>query len=46
MVLRWTVTGLIEAEKKFRRIRGHRDLPHLIAALDASKAMDTEREVA
>ena len=46
MVLRWSVTGLIEAEKKFRRIRGHRDLPLLIAALDASKVMDTEHAVA
>jgi putative transposase len=46
MILRWSVTGLIEAEKKFRRIRGHNDLPLLIAALDASKAMDTEQAVA
>jgi putative transposase len=26
MVLRWAATALIEAEKQFRRIRGHRDL--------------------
>jgi putative transposase len=32
MALRWTVTALIEAEKRFRRIRGYKDL----AALDAS----------
>ncbi len=35
MALRWGVTGLIEAEKKFRRVKGHRDMPQLIAAIDA-----------
>lgn len=35
MALRWGVTGLLEAEKRFRRVKGHRDLPQLIAALDA-----------
>ena len=46
MVLRWSVTGLIEAEKKFRRIRGHKELPQLVAALEASKTVDIDREVA
>jgi putative transposase len=35
MALRWAVTGLMEAEKKFRRIRGHRDLAQLISAIEA-----------
>ena len=35
MALRWGVTGLFEAEKKFRRLKGHRDMPQLIAALEA-----------
>jgi len=29
MVLRWAVTGILEAEKRFRRIKGYRDLPAL-----------------
>jgi putative transposase len=35
MALRWAVVGLLEAEKKFRRIKGHADLPQLLAALEA-----------
>lgn len=35
MAMRWAVAGLLEAEKKFRRIKGHADLPQLLAALDA-----------
>ena len=35
MALRWAVTGLMESEKKFRRIRGHRDLAQLIKAIEA-----------
>jgi putative transposase len=33
MVLRWTAAGILEAEKRFRRIRGYRELPLLINAL-------------
>jgi hypothetical protein len=32
MVLRWAVTGILEAEKRFRRIKGYRDLPALSIA--------------
>jgi transposase-like protein len=35
MALRWAVTGLMEAGKRFRRIRGYRELPQFLAALDA-----------
>ena len=35
MIERWVASALVEAEKHFRRIRGYRDLPHLLAALDA-----------
>lgn len=31
--LRWTAAGLAEAQKGFRRVKGHRDLPELTAAL-------------
>jgi len=33
MILRWSATGLLEAEKGFRKIRGHKGMPFLIAAL-------------
>jgi putative transposase len=35
MKQRWCAAGLLKVEKKFRRIKGYRDLPKLIAALDA-----------
>ena len=30
---RWCAAGLLEAEKKFRRVRGHAQMPHLVTAL-------------
>lgn len=33
MAVRWAVTAAVEAEKKFRRIRGHQQMPQLIEAL-------------
>jgi putative transposase len=33
MRLRWTAAGLAEAQKGFRRVKGHRDLPALTAAI-------------
>lgn len=33
MVRRWVAMGLLTAQKRFRRIKGYRDLPQLIAAL-------------
>lgn len=33
MVRRWVAMGLLTAQKRFRRVKGHRDLPQLIAAL-------------
>ena len=30
---RWCAAGLLEAETKFRRVRGHGQMPHLVAAL-------------
>jgi putative transposase len=49
MALRWAVTGLMESEKKFRRIRGHRDLAQLIRAIEAKVdelKLDKSRKVA
>ena len=35
MLQRWVCAALLEAAKKFRRVRGYRDMHHLVAALDA-----------
>jgi transposase-like protein len=35
MALRWAVTGLMEAEKRFRRVKGHREMPQLLTALSS-----------
>ena len=33
--IRWVTSALVEAEKRFRRVRGYRDMQHLVGALDA-----------
>jgi transposase-like protein len=33
---RWCATGLMRAEEKFRRIKGYKQIPQLVAALDAA----------
>ena len=33
MARRWTAAGMLAAEGKFRRIKGHKDMPLLVAAL-------------
>ncbi len=45
MVLRWTAAGMLDAERSFRRVRGHRELPKLRAALQ-SHAQRIDREEA
>ncbi len=35
---RWCATGLLEAEKRFRRIKGYLLMPKLLKALDAAVA--------
>jgi putative transposase len=49
MIVRWVATAVSEAEKQFRRLRGYKEMPLLIAALDAhadSLRLDTKRKVA
>jgi hypothetical protein len=49
MIVRWVSAGLLEAQKHFRRIRGFRDLSHLLQALQALEAEQgatVEKEVA
>ncbi len=33
MVLRWTAAGMLNAERSFRRIKGHKQMPQLVDAL-------------
>lgn len=47
MAKRWTAIGLREAEKRFRRIKGYRDLPKLLQTLaDRAVIIDREAEAA
>jgi transposase-like protein len=34
MVLRWTAAGMLNAEQSFRRIKGYKQMPQLVAALN------------
>ena len=40
MVLRWTVAGVLEAERRFRHLVGYRAMPTLVAALRAHDAQE------
>jgi transposase-like protein len=42
---RWCVAGLLRAEEKFNRIKGYKQLPQLLAALDA-QMLDTKGKTA
>ena len=44
MALRWTAAGMMEAAKGFRRLKAHKQLPTLRAALAAHHAKHTTRE--
>ena len=35
MIARWTAAGMLVAERQFRRVKGYRDIPVLLAALAA-----------
>jgi transposase-like protein len=43
MAQRWAVAALAEAQKGFRRVRGYRELPQLMAALQAQVPDSTLR---
>ena len=45
MRLRWCSAGLLRAEEKFRRVKGYKQIPQLVAALDA-KLLDTKPKTA
>ena len=47
MISRWVALGITEAEKKFRRVKGHQLLPLLVAALrPSSKSVESDKKVA
>lgn len=46
MVRRWVAIGLITAQKRFRRIKGHRELPALVAALRSKGAVAGKEQAA
>jgi hypothetical protein len=33
MKLRWVASGLLFAEQQFRKVKGYRDIPQLVAAM-------------
>ena len=37
MVVRWGSAAIVEAEKKFRRVQGWRDIEKLVRALEAKE---------
>jgi transposase-like protein len=49
MILRWVGAAVVEAGKRFRKIRGHRDLLRLVQALEThelKKGVQTEEQAA
>jgi putative transposase len=42
MLLRWTAAGMLNAERSFRRIKGYKQMPQLIAALKRHAHPHTE----
>jgi len=49
MIVRWVASAVREAEGRFRRLKGHKDMPRLLAALEAherSLRLDTRKKVA
>lgn len=46
MAKRWTALGLQEAGRRFKRIKGHRHLPALVAALARRAGMSVDQDTA
>lgn len=49
MLVRWLGAAVLRVEQGFRRLRGHREMPHLVAALDRTlktKTLDPQRKAA
>lgn len=46
MIRRWSALGVVAAEKKFRRIKGYREMEALRRALRSNQTIDTSENVA
>src|SRR5579863_3138909 len=47
MIRRWVALGIAEAQRGFRRVKGHKDMPSLIAAIRRTTApVAIEKQVA
>ena len=46
MITRWVALGVFSAEQRFRRIKGHRDMPSLVQALRPQSQQEVEHAVA
>ena len=44
MVLRWTAAGMLNAERSFRRIKGHKQMPQLVTALHRHTHPETTQD--
>jgi putative transposase len=44
MVLRWTAAGMLNAQRSFRRIKGHRQMPQLVTALHRHAHPETAKD--
>ena len=40
MKKRWIAAGMLEAERSFRRLKGHADMPALVAAVTRATTPD------
>ena len=45
MVQRWAVAALLRAESRFRRVRGYREIPRLLVAMQ-QKSIDKKEMAA
>jgi len=46
MRMRWTAAGLAEAQRSFRRVKGHRDIPRLSATIRHQQNPSPTKEAA
>ena len=46
MRLRWAAAGMLAAESQYRRVKGYRQMPGLVAAITAATRPDDQRQLA
>jgi transposase-like protein len=45
MILRWVLVGVLEAERGFRRLKGYKDMPALVALLQRENAATSQTKL-